>query len=595
MPRFNAAKSWKKLDDDLSGKFNYLCDLLDEGYSSVAIINNHEIAIDINPKDGIKIVNDGISIFSLDPLTGEIVIGKYDGLISDLGDLAYDDLVELAKLGTTIIQGGYIKADLLQIGSGSTYASGYDPTKLIAGGSNLLDDSERDRGGTARHYLLGVRDILAPYIGQEITISFDMKCPNKDEIRFYAYQNSGISISHSAGQVSFTVSETNKWERFSLKTRVWDWGDQPGLSTGQVIWYNQTADRAVTVRRIDIRLGTVAPGDWSPSPVDINTAVAKNLGYTDYAAMMTQALAGKTIISGGLINTQLLTANNIITGKMSSANGKTWFDLDNAQIMQQGTVAGKDVKVEMSTSKPFSMQMKDALGRWQGYVYVTDASGYSGPNILVTSRYDINEDGVVDNEDVRILDKYMMKEDIAPGIPWPNGYPPFERMDLNADGYVNSIDITMLIRESNHKPMIANINTVLGIDSSGLWFSNDWGDTKNRMEGSNANGNWIKFPDGMMICSKTISLGSTPITTGPHNGFYRSALISFGAPAQIFSEAPSTTASLYNVQGQYSIQLTANPGGQPTTTYLGGQVLLCTNSVTIPSGLICVMAIGRWK
>ena len=45
MPRFNAAKSWKKLDDDLSGKFNYLCDLLDEGYSSVALINNHEIAI----------------------------------------------------------------------------------------------------------------------------------------------------------------------------------------------------------------------------------------------------------------------------------------------------------------------------------------------------------------------------------------------------------------------------------------------------------------------------------------------------------------------------------------------------------------------
>ncbi len=137
MPRFNAAKSWKKLDDDLSGKFNYLCDLLDEGYSSVALINNHEIAIDINPKDGIKIVNDGSSIFSLDPLTGEIVIGKYDGLISDkantddLGDLAYDDLVELAKLGSTIISGGYIKTELIQIGEDAAFEEGYDPTEKV--------------------------------------------------------------------------------------------------------------------------------------------------------------------------------------------------------------------------------------------------------------------------------------------------------------------------------------------------------------------------------------------------------------------------------------------------------------------------------
>jgi hypothetical protein len=129
MPRFNAAKSWKKLDDDLSGKFNYLCDLLDEGYSSVALINNHEIAIDINPKDGIKIVNDGSSIFSLDPLTGEIVIGKYDDLISDLetdlgtayNDIAqqlgyadYDDMVAEAIAGNTIINGGWLRTSLIQ-------------------------------------------------------------------------------------------------------------------------------------------------------------------------------------------------------------------------------------------------------------------------------------------------------------------------------------------------------------------------------------------------------------------------------------------------------------------------------------------------
>lgn len=522
MPRFNAAKSWKKLDDDLSGKFNYLCDLLDEGYSSVALINNHEIAIDINPKDGIKIVNDGSSIFSLDPLTGEIVIGKYDGLISDLGDLAYDDLVELAKLGTTIIQGGYIKTDLLHIGSGSSYAAGYDPSKIPYIGANYFLESGVPV--TSNQYLIKTYTPFTPLTeGRQYTITATVT-PAAGVTHLAPVTSNGYH-----GLPNMAVTGTNKQTVSITFNMGYATGRKPSdnISNANVGIYRIPNDGSVTgnttIHQIKVEEGGKATA-WVPAAEDSTekNQLAKNLGYTDYAAMMTQALAGKTIISGGLINTQLLTANNIITGKMSSANGKTWFDLDNAQIMQQGTVAGKDVKVEMSTSKPFSMQMKDALGRWQGYVYVTDASGYSGPNILVTSRYDINEDGVVDNEDVRILDKYMMKEDIAPGIPWPNGYPPFERMDLNSDGFVNSIDITMLIRESNHKPMIANINNVLGIDSNGVWYSDDWGDTKKRVTNtlygtpqtgwSNANGiRGFRSAEGIIYLS--ISLMSGTITT----------------------------------------------------------------------------------
>jgi hypothetical protein len=50
-----------------------------------------------------------------------------------LGGLAYDNVVEQAKLGTTVISGGYINsslisADILTIGAGTSYESDYDPS-----------------------------------------------------------------------------------------------------------------------------------------------------------------------------------------------------------------------------------------------------------------------------------------------------------------------------------------------------------------------------------------------------------------------------------------------------------------------------------
>lgn len=41
--------------------------------------------------------------------------GYADSLISALGELAHEDLVEIAKLGTSIIQGGYIKTDIIDV------------------------------------------------------------------------------------------------------------------------------------------------------------------------------------------------------------------------------------------------------------------------------------------------------------------------------------------------------------------------------------------------------------------------------------------------------------------------------------------------
>lgn len=58
-----------------------------------------------------------------------------DQKVADLGDMAYEDVVELAKLGQTIIEGGYIKTELLtadNIRTGSLGANQIDVNELSA-------------------------------------------------------------------------------------------------------------------------------------------------------------------------------------------------------------------------------------------------------------------------------------------------------------------------------------------------------------------------------------------------------------------------------------------------------------------------------
>jgi hypothetical protein len=129
MGRFADAIIKLSSQEMLERKHNYLCNLLDEGYSVEGLIGSNIIKLNINVQDGIKITNDGDNIFSIDPATGQIVIGKYDNEIAaleaDLGtaynDIAqqlgyddYDDMVAEAIAGHTIINGGYLRAELIQ-------------------------------------------------------------------------------------------------------------------------------------------------------------------------------------------------------------------------------------------------------------------------------------------------------------------------------------------------------------------------------------------------------------------------------------------------------------------------------------------------
>jgi len=97
--------------------------------------------------DGSTLTISGASDFA----TTAYVDGKVGDLQGALGDLAYEDLVEIAKLGTTIISGGYVKSNLIEITGSSTFAAGYDPTtKETPAGAQSKADTAKE---TARENL----------------------------------------------------------------------------------------------------------------------------------------------------------------------------------------------------------------------------------------------------------------------------------------------------------------------------------------------------------------------------------------------------------------------------------------------------------
>ena len=108
--------------------------------------------------------------------------------------------------------------------------------------------------------------------------------------------------------------------------------------------------------------------------------------------------------------------------------------------------------------------------------------------------------------------------------------------------------------------------------------------------GSNANGNWIKYSDGTMICHKKVIVENVAVTT-PWEFLYEGTL-SLGDWSQTFTEAPNV--QLTNGSGSgFLIESFVSPGGS-TTTSVGSIYIVRPNSATI-NVHINVLGIGKWK
>lgn len=135
--------------------------------------------------------------------------------------------------------------------------------------------------------------------------------------------------------------------------------------------------------------------------------------------------------------------------------------------------------------------------------------------------------------------------------------------------------------------------------NQGVWFNGWYNGTRGNWQklmfitesGSNSNGNYMKFDDGTLICTKRIT-GTINISTGWGNGSTSSA-VSLGNWAYEFIDEPATTISCKRGTGGYNFWLGALQ--ETSKTFVGNITLLRFTSQNNTNYIIYATGIGRWK
>lgn len=113
------------------------------------------------------------------------------------------------------------------------------------------------------------------------------------------------------------------------------------------------------------------------------------------------------------------------------------------------------------------------------------------------------------------------------------------------------------------------------------------------MSGSNANGSWVKFADGTMICRQNINTGSVSISSSWGNLYIYSNTDIHNFP-QTFIDVPTISIDTGNITGSIGYWLADYGNRVVTNSYWKGWALVRPDSGTVNTTLN-VIAIGRWK
>lgn len=205
----------------------------------------------------------------------------------------------------------------------NTYVTNTTFDTLEIGGRNLLRDGGAVKTST-RFYSIYTADILAPYIGNKITVSFEMKVATARSINVYPYQSNGISISASR---AFSV--TSEYQRFKFTDTVKDWGiNNVTYTLGAIAFYDGAGTNTLNIRNIKIEKGDKAT-DWTPAPEDIDASIATVDGkFTSYSTttVMNSAIDQKaneitlSVSQTYATQTSLTTTNGLVTTAQTTAN-----------------------------------------------------------------------------------------------------------------------------------------------------------------------------------------------------------------------------------------------------------------------------------
>lgn len=128
--------------------------------------------------------------------------------------------------------------------------TGWEAVTVKRTGINILPNGEAEKTATMIWYT--TKDAFSGAIGERITVSFDLYSAGGTAVTVQAYQQSGLSIDGS-----YTITpQAGTWQRHTIKTTIKDFGQQPGLSAGQIIIYSPGGE--VSAKNVQVEFGVTA-------------------------------------------------------------------------------------------------------------------------------------------------------------------------------------------------------------------------------------------------------------------------------------------------------------------------------------------------
>ncbi|MDR7817076.1 phage tail protein [Riemerella anatipestifer] len=366
--------------------------------------------------------------------------------LDNLGTMAWQNSVERAMLGNTIVQGGYIKTELLNAsaivsnGGGATSAELNNAiNSIIIGGRNLMLTPRIIAG-----YAVEASTSTPLIEGKEYVISFDIKG-----------QNNGVLFLNNSIKVNIPVNPSpNEWFRVS-KVFTFIKNDYQGKEIFPHIY------GATDVRKVKLEKGNKAT-DWTPAPEDLDALFA-NL-QQGIANMQTSLSDVKTktdnftSIQGGLMMANLMSVgsnqanqNAFISGitdegamSVRFGAGANYANKHNApfRVLDNGKVYGSDMEITGGKIARFNISGNTLSG--QGIADPNDYLEIKSSGSILSYKKSLssgresyalinNDDSILNGNKNNIL--RLWGRDV-------NNYTPYNALSIRADGqYATALNI----------------------------------------------------------------------------------------------------------------------------------------------------------
>ncbi|UFZ22806.1 phage tail spike protein [Riemerella anatipestifer] len=366
--------------------------------------------------------------------------------LDNLGTMAWQNSVEKAMLGDTIVQGGYIKTELLNAsaivsnGGGATSAELNNAiNSIIIGGRNLMLTPRIIAG-----YAVEASTSTPLIEGKEYVISFDIKG-----------QNNGVLFLNNSIKVNIPVNPSpNEWFRVS-KVFTFIKNDYQGKEIFPHIY------GATDVRKVKLEKGNKAT-DWTPAPEDLDALFA-NL-QQGIANMQTSLSDVKTktdnfaSIQGGLMMANLMSVgsnqanqNAFISGitdegamSVRFGAGANYANKHNApfRVLDNGKVYGSDMEITGGKIARFNISGNTLSG--QGIADPNDHLEIKSSGSILSYKKSLssgresyalinNDDSILNGNKNNIL--RLWGRDV-------NNYTPYNALSIRADGqYATALNI----------------------------------------------------------------------------------------------------------------------------------------------------------